>query len=260
MTRLTRRGRRMVDALRAWARGHGEILFCESPVGGVLILLGLVPLSPRGALLSALACAIATGVARAGGFPRPEWRRGLYGYVGALVGIFWGVLFAPTLATHVTFVMAALAAAPLTRLAHRLLTPRGIPALAVPALAMVSIAAPFLPYAEPGAAPGLAPEAAGWALTLVGLAVGSWMLAAAAIVGGIAGGLASYAIAGGIDGGIVGNAVPTAIALGAVFMPWSLGSMIVAALGAAAAGAAWWYAAPWTAAVGVPALVWPFAL
>lgn len=255
-----RRRPRVPEPLRAWAAGHGQILFCESPLGGVLILLGLFPLTPRGALFSALACGIATALAQAGGFPRAEWRRGLYGYAASLVGLFWGVLFAPTLAAHLALIPAAMLAPALTRLAHRVLTPRQIPALAIPALLLVSVAARFLPLVDADAAPALTVEIAGWMLTLAGLALGSWMLAAAAVIGVAAGVATSLALTGHLDGGIVANAVPTAIALGAVFLPWSLGSVLAAALAAAGAGALWWQLAPWTAALGIPALVWPFVI
>jgi NAD-dependent deacetylase len=251
---------RLRNAFRAWATAHGQILFCESRAGGVLILVGLLPLTPRGAIASAVACAIATVVARAQRFPRREWHRGLYGYAAALVGLFWGVLFAPTLWMHATLLVAAVASPYLTRVAHRLLTPRGIPALAIPALVLVAAAAPVLPYAEPAAPlhPGV--DLASWLLTLIGLACGSWMLPAAALVGGAAGALTSYAIAGGLESGILSNAVPTAIALGAVFLPWSAGAVVAAAVAAAAAGALWWWAAAWTSTVGQPALVWPFVV
>ena len=248
------------DSLRAWASAHGQILFCESPMGGMLILLGLLPLTPRGAVLSVVACATATLVARVQRFPRPEWDRGLYGYAAALVGLFWGVLFSPTLWMLGTLILAAAASPYLTQLAHRLLTPRGIPALALPALLPVAVAAPFLPAVGSTAPlhPGV--ELASWLLTLLGLACASWMLVAAALVGASAGVLTSHVITGGVESGIVGNAVPTAIALGAVFLPWSAGAVVAAAIAAAAAGALWWWAAAWTSSIGQPALVWPFVV
>jgi len=248
------------DTVAAWASAQGQVLFCESPIAGVIILLALVPLAPRAAALSALAAAIATAVARARGFPRREWRRGLYGYGGALVGIFWGLLFAPTLAAHVTLAIAAALAAPLTGLAHRLLTPRGIPTLALPALILVTVAAPWL---EPAPAPTLLSpwlEIVGWLMMLVGLTVSSGFLAGAAIVGVASATAASYAVTGAVHGGIVSNGLATAIALGAVFLPWSLGSLLVAAVAGVGAGLLWWWAAPWTAAVEVPLLVWPFVV
>jgi len=90
----------------AAAAGYGQVLFAESPLGGLLMLLGLIPLAPRAAVGAAIACTLATVLARLRGYPYAEWRRGLYGYVAALTGVFWGVLFAPTL------VLLALAVAP----------------------------------------------------------------------------------------------------------------------------------------------------
>ena len=67
-------------------------------------------------------------------------------------------------------------------------------------------------------------------------------------------------MAGTVDGGVVSNGVATAIALGAVFLPWSRGALLVAAGGAVVAGLVAWWATPWAAAVELPLLVWPFVL
>lgn len=256
--RAMARWRRTRAALSAWAVGHGQVLFCESPAGGVLLLLGVAAIAPRAALLSALGCAIATAVARACDFPRRAWRRGLYGYAGALVGLFWGLLFAPTVAAHVTLAVAAAVAAPLTALAHRILTPRGVPALALPALVLVTAAAPWLRPAAVAAAPPLWIEAIAWASTVAGLATGSGLLACAGLVGVAAAGVASIVASGHVHAGIVANGMATAIGLGAVFVPLSAGALVVAAVGAAAAGLLWWWTAPLAAAMGLPLLVWPF--
>jgi NAD-dependent deacetylase len=225
-----------------------------------MILLALVPLAPRAAVLSAIAGAIATLVARARGFPRREWRRGLYGYCGALVGLFWGVLFAPTLAAHLTLVVAAVLAAPLTTFAHRVLTPRGIPALALPALVLVTLAAPYLEAAPPTDPIPTWLALCGWVMTLIGLAVASTYLAGGALVGVAASALASIAVTGALEGGIVSNGGATGVALSAVFLPWSAGALLVAAMGSIVAGLTWWWAAPWIATFGVPLLVWPFVV
>jgi urea transporter len=92
---------------RAAASGYGQVLFAESPLGGLLMLLGLLALSPLAAAGAALACGLATVVARLGDYPRAEWRRGLYGYTAALTGLFWGLLFAPTAQAWLVLIAAA---------------------------------------------------------------------------------------------------------------------------------------------------------
>lgn len=244
---------------RATAAGWGQLLFAESPAAGVLLLLGLMPLAPRAALMAALAGLVATAVARMGGYPWSEWRRGLYGYAGALAGLFWGVLFVPGPRAWLALAAAALLAAPLTRLAHQVLVPRQVPALALPALALAWLGWLVLDAAVPGAPPGPIAQAAGWTLTLAGLALGSPLLALTAAVGAAVGAAAGAALTGGMAPGIVANAVPTAVALGAVLLPLSASALAVAAVAAGAAGALWWVATT-AVALPMPPLVAPFTI
>src|SRR4030095_14964049 len=137
-----RRGRLDGEPGHAAAAGYGQVLFAESPLGGLLMLLGLILLAPRAAAGAAVACTIATVLARLRGYPYAEWRRGLYGYVAALTGVFWGVLFAPPWRSWAPLGLAALPPPPLTRLAHRLLTPQQLPSVALPALALTWIGWP----------------------------------------------------------------------------------------------------------------------
>ena len=243
----------------AAAVGYGQVLFAESPLGGLLMLLGLIPLAPRAAAGAAVACALATVVARLRGYPYAEWRRGLYGYVAALTGVFWGVLFAPTWRAWVALGLAALAAPPLTRLAHRLLTPQQLPSVAWPALVLTWAGWLVLEPAEPASPAGWLAQAAGWGLTLAGLAVASRLLAVTALLGTTMG-LAISATLGGVGtAGVVANSVPTAIALGGVFLAFSPAALVVAAISAVIAGALWWSLMV-HAALPVPVLVAPFSL
>lgn len=250
-----RLGGRIRDVGRAAAAGYGQLLFCESPAGGLLLLLGMVPLAPRAAATSAVACVLATLLARVRGYPEREWERGLYSYTAALAGLFWGLLFAPGARAWVALGAAALLAAPATRLAHRLLTPREIPALALPALLMVWLAWPLLDAAAPALPSGAPAHVAGWTLTLAGLALGSRLLALGALVGAAVGLALSVALGGGWMPVLVANTVPTALALGAVFVPASAASMGLAAVAATGAGALAWTLA---GAVQIPVLVAPF--
>lgn len=241
-------------AATAWATGAGvgQLLFAGSPAAGALLLLGLALLAPGAALLAAVGCALATVVARARGYPAADWARGLYGYSGALVGLFWGVLFEPDPVALLALVSAAVASAPLTRLAHRLLTPREIPALALPALVLAWAATPFL---DPiGADTGGWPLA-GWTLILGALLVASRLLAAAALLGASVGLAVSLGLTAGVEPAILANAVPAAVALGSVFLPFSPAALALGGGAAALAGALWWAAAP---AAPTPLLVAPF--
>ncbi|HEX7787413.1 MAG TPA: urea transporter, partial [Methylomirabilota bacterium] len=243
----------------AAAVGYGQMLFAESPLGGLLMLVGLIPLAPRAAAGAAVACTVATALARLRGYPYAEWRRGLYGYAAALTGVFWGVLLAPTWPAWLALGLAALAAPALTRQAHRLLTPRQLPAVALPALVLTWAAWLVLEPAEPAAPAGPLAQATGFGLTLVGLAVSSRLLAVTALLGAAVGLAVSAALGGTGGAGIVGNSVPTAIALGGVFLAFSPAALLVAALGAAAAGALWWTLMVY-AALPLPVLVAPFSL
>ena len=212
-------------ARRAWwlalvtAVGYGQILFCESAAAGAAIALGVAVLAPRAALMGVFACALATVMARQQRYPTAEWRRGLYGYAAALAGTFWGVLFDGGFLSWVLLIIAAVVCPPATRLAHRLLTPRGVPALAAPALVLVWAALPLLPLMPLGddAAPPIATQALAWTLTLAGFAVYSRLTALAAVVGALAGIVVSLAMTGTVHGVIVSNAMPTATA-----SPWRI--------------------------------------
>jgi NAD-dependent deacetylase len=244
---------------RATAAGHAQVLFSESPLGGLLLLLGLVPIAPRAAASAVLACAIATCLAQLRRYPRPEWRRGLYGYGAALAGVFWGLLFAPGAATWLALVAAALLTPPLTRLAHRLLTPREVPALALPALVLTWFAALFLDAAPTDATPGISAQVAAWTLTLAGLALSSRLLLVTALLGVAVGLLLSAVVGDASRAGVLANSVPTAVALGSVLLPLSPASLGLAAFASAVAGVFWWSASG-LLALPLPPLVAPFNL
>lgn len=244
------------------AVGYGQILFCESAAAGALIALGVATVAPRAALMGLVACALATVIARRQRYPTAEWRRGLYGYAAALTGTFWGVLFDGGVLSWLLLLIAAAACPPATRLAHRLLTPRGVPALAAPALVLAWAVLPLLPLAPLAEDdwPSIAMQALAWTLTLAGLAVYSRLTAMAAVVGALAGIVVSLALTGAVHGVIVSNAMPTAVALTGVFLPWSPAAVVVGAVAAAAAGTLAWLGVLTVGAWGVPALVAPFNL
>jgi NAD-dependent deacetylase len=245
------------EALRAWAAGWGQVFFSPSPTTGLCLVLGFSLLAPRAALAGAVTCAASTLVARARGYPRLPWRSGLYGYAGVLAGLYWGVLFEPSSVAWLMLLLAGLVAAPLTRLAHRLLTRREIPTLALPALALLWLSGVFLAPAAPVPPTAAGWQLAGWGIIAAGLALHSRLLVSAAVAGAGIGLAASASLVGRIEPGLISNSVATAMALGAVYLPFSVGSLALGGLGAAMAGALWWAAAP-AAAAGLPLLLAPF--
>jgi NAD-dependent deacetylase len=240
----------------AWARGIGQTLFCESAGGGVLLFAGLVLALPVSGASAGVACAIATLAARVRRYPDAEWRRGLYGYAAALVGVFWTIFVGHGALESAGLVVASLATLPLTRRAHATLTPRNVPALAVAALAPVWLGILVFGFAEAPADSSLAWPIGGWTLILTGLAVYSRLLALAAIVGGVAGTVVGVLVAPALAPGMIGNAVATGAALGAVFVPLSVVSLAVAAM--AASVAAGGFALMASVVPSVPPLVLPF--
>ncbi|MFQ5946987.1 MAG: urea transporter [Anaerolineae bacterium] len=252
--------RATLDFARAVATGYGQIFFCGSPTGGLLLFLGLAVVVPGAALAGAVGGVTATLVARARGYPTGAWRSGLYGYAGTLTGIFWGLLFAPAPAAGIALLFAASVSAPLTRLAHRILTPREIPTLALPTLALVWLASSLLEPAPAGSSVAIQAQFLGSGLMLAGLAIYSRLLCLAALLGAGIGLGVSGALAGGIEPGLVANSTLTAAALGGVLLPWSYGALAVAAFGAAAAGTLWWQAGPLLDGWGLPPLVAAFNL
>ncbi|MBI2527507.1 MAG: urea transporter [Candidatus Rokubacteria bacterium] len=246
-------------AAGAWAAAHGQVFFCASALSGLAFLVGFALLAPRATGMGAVGGAAATLVALARGYPRRPWRSGLYAYAGVLVGLYWGVLFEPGPATWAGLVAAAAASAPLTRLAYRLFMPRQIPTLALPALVLVWLTAPLLGRAT--GAPHLAVgwELLGWTALFLGLVAHSRLLALAGLLGALCGVAMSLLLGVAIEPGLIANTVPTAMALGAVYLPFTGISLLVAGLGAAAAGGLWWGALS-VAPAWLPPLVAPFNL
>jgi NAD-dependent deacetylase len=243
---------------RAWAAAHAQVFFCTAPSSGLAFLVGFALLSPRAAAMGAVAGAVATVVGRLCGYPQRAWTTGLYSYTGVLTGLYWGVLFEPGLASAMGLAIAALAAAPLTRFAYRMLMPHQIPTLALPALALVWLAIPFLAPAVDGPGPHGLAQLGGWSFIVVGLARYSWLLTLSALLGALLGLGTSAVLAGHLEVGLLFNSVATAMGLGSIYLPFGGMAAMLAGLGAVAAGVLWWLLAtnPW----GWPPLLAPFCL
>lgn len=248
----------LLDLGAAAARGYGQVLFCESIPAGLGLFLAFVLVAPAAAWMGAVGGGVASALARGLEYPRAEWRAGLYGYSGVLAGLYLGWLFDPGRPTWLALGAAAVLSVPLTRAAHRALTPREVPTLALPALCLVWLASPWLAPTHAAPAPAPLIQLLAGAVAVVGLHLYSRVVTLAALAGAAVGAGASLLVAGRVEPGVLANAVPAAIALGTVFLPWSAAALTVAAVGAAAAGAIWWWTAPALAAWGLSPLVAPF--
>lgn len=264
------RGNPMLDAT---LRGAGQVIFMNNPLTGALNLAalawgawmgGTAWVVLWGALLGTLA---ATAAARALGLPQGEWRAGLYGFNGLLVGAALPTFLAVTPALWALLVAAcagsALAARALERALGRL-GRLGVPGLTFPFIAVtwaVLALAPALglagaPAPAPWAAPGpwglpefgravavsvaqvfFVDDAGAGVIFLLALAVHSRAAAALAALGAAVG--VALALAVGADGAAVAHgmwgyaAALTAPAVGCVFMRASPAALALA-LGAAA--------------------------
>jgi NAD-dependent deacetylase len=240
------------------ATAYGQVLFCESAGCGVGLFLGFAVLAPTAACMGALGAMIATLVARALGAPVVEWQRGVYSYSAALTGLYLGSLFEPTPAAWGALIGAAALSVPCTSLAHRALTPSEIPALALPALGLSWLAGVGLAPATGHVEVHTTARLVGWAIVAIALLRYSHLVALAGATGAAVGAGAGIVLAGRVEPALLANSVPTAIALGAVFLPLSAASLASAVVGATAAAVLSWeamaVAEPW----GLSPLVAPF--
>ena len=116
-------------------RGLAQIAFSDTPVGGILVLVAIACVSPWsacGALLGAVA-GTAAGYALAI-YPRYLWELGLSGYNAAIVGIFWGGLFANGTQDIPFFLLALVLCVLLEMGLKRVLGLLNLPVLSLPAV------------------------------------------------------------------------------------------------------------------------------
>lgn len=79
------------ESIGPWLRGIAQIAFCGDAPSGVLVLAAACAVSPSSAAAAAIGGAVATLVNRPSrGDPQDEWRAGLTGYNGAIIGLLWG--------------------------------------------------------------------------------------------------------------------------------------------------------------------------
>lgn len=253
----------------ATLRGAGQVIFMNSVRTGALNLAafawgawagGTSWAVVLGALLGTVA---ATAAARALRLPQGDWRAGLHGFNGTLVGAALPTFLPATPAMWVLLVGACAASAGLARVLGRALQPLGLPGLTFPFIAVTWLALalahalgwaawPAPQWAAPGPWGALAAgravlvsvaqvffvdDAGAGALFLLALAVHSRAAAALAALGAALG--VALAWAAGADGAAVAHgmwgyaAALTAPAVGCVFMRASPAALALA-LGAAA--------------------------
>ena len=97
---------RFIDSV---LRGMAQILFCSNPISGLFFIIGAFAFSTQAGVLCLIGLITATAVA--------EWKKydphfihsGLYGYNGALVGIFWLYFGKMTLLLFILLVLGSAA-------------------------------------------------------------------------------------------------------------------------------------------------------
>ena len=82
---------RVAAAAGPFFRGLGQVVFCDAPASGPLVLMGLLHADPAVAAFACLGDAAATAAARALALDADARDAGLLGYDGALVGCAFGV-------------------------------------------------------------------------------------------------------------------------------------------------------------------------
>lgn len=93
-------------------RGVGQVVFCNSPGSGALILAGLGVADPFLASMATLGVTTSTAAAMMGGLDRAAINSGLYGYNGALVGCAFSVFLGTSLPVTLAATTAGAAATP----------------------------------------------------------------------------------------------------------------------------------------------------
>lgn len=93
VSRVTRETFR--DAIAIWLRAIAQVTFCADASAGVLVLAAVFAVSPSSAIAAAIGAGLATLLNRPSSHDEEDrWRAGLTGYNGAIVGLFWGGMFA----------------------------------------------------------------------------------------------------------------------------------------------------------------------
>ncbi|MFQ6110596.1 MAG: urea transporter [Nitrospinota bacterium] len=252
-------------------RGLGLILFCDSPLSGVLMLGGFALILPSlglGALVGSAAAA-ASGFVLAREKDQRKSLGGLYSFNGALCGLAWPYLAPPP---HLTFWLLVPVAALTTvvyRRLERFLLPKNLPVLSVPFVLVIWVCQGVL---QPLGLLGLAPvyphplfswwgETVTWPIwqaplqyaqsLLPGaglLAVGLLLYSPASLLVAVLGTSIGLAISLGA-GGPYGlywpqlyafTTVPTALALGGTFVVLTRRSWTFALLGVLLSALVWW--------------------
>jgi urea transporter/NAD-dependent SIR2 family protein deacetylase len=137
-------------AVLALLRGCAQLAFCDGPLRGLLVLVGIALIAPFSALGVLLGAAFGTLVGRfAPAYRRDEWACGLASFNPAIVGLLWGGFLASG-EVHIAFLLPLLALSMLLDVAFRQLLARlQLPALSIGAFTTVYLAS--LIAAPPGA-------------------------------------------------------------------------------------------------------------
>lgn len=116
-------------------RGLAQLAFCDTAPGGVLILSGLVLVSPWSGLGALAGCAFGTAIGYLmSTHAKSELQAGLAGFNPAIIGIFWGGFLAEGTWNLPLFLTALSVCMALDFVLRRVLALVGLPALSAPAV------------------------------------------------------------------------------------------------------------------------------
>jgi len=278
-------------------RGIGQVMLQNNPISGLLFLAGLFVSSWQAGVYALFGTAVATATARLLGAPAASVSSGLYGFNGALTGIGLATFLHHDLTLLAYVAIATMSVTVVTAAIQDSIGAKGYPltgpfivttwifiggVYAFAGVLNAALDSPHLPKSPPsvhvplglgdivttvlkGVAQVMLQENV-WtgALFLTGIAVGSRITAAAALIGSIVALALAWALGARPDlirAGIYGfNAVLTAMALGGVFFLLHPRIIVVTAIAVCFSTILYGSLAAILRPMGLPALTAPFVI
>ncbi|MCO5249312.1 MAG: urea transporter [Chitinophagales bacterium] len=116
-----------IEFVKVLLRGVGQILFQKNAFSGFLFLIGIFYNSYWNAIVALFGCTISTLTAIYSKYDNEDIKDGLYGYNGALVGIFIFVFFEINIITCTALVLCAMASSTTMHYLKKFLPPFTFP-------------------------------------------------------------------------------------------------------------------------------------